>query len=171
MIQYTAPEKGDIAHLRDNLREEDRREVELFTGWPVEKALTRDVYRLPGSRVMSIRGPDGSLLAMCGSYEDPFPVDQPAKAGRVWFLATPEVEKHPLALIKTAPEYLKILMQGYAELQAWVWVKNYHHIKWAQAVGFKIREDLAIQLRGEVFFNICLPNSAATQYLLQHQEQ
>lgn len=144
MVYFTRPTKKDLKLLAETMRPEDREETLLMTGKEPQHSLLPNLLKDP-SVTFAIRDDHNILLAMCGAMPH-----QREGVGVVWFLARPEIERHPLSLIKVAPQYLALLSEPYPYgLTALLWDGNHMHLKWAKAVGFTTQT--IIDVGGEPF--------------------
>lgn len=131
--------RADFLYVSANLREEDLVETVLATGRIPSEVLHSGLE----AYAVLYRG---LPVALFGVEED----------GRAWFLATPEVEKLALSVLKAAPIALNALSAPYPDgLYAYAWEENDMHLRWAEAVGFTYQGKSI--LRGNTFHNLHRP--------------
>lgn len=130
MLHYKKATLLDIHELVDNLRREDLVEFVLATGEvPRPLPLWEETK---GDPTYAILDEQENVCAVFGSVPDPLDTDTRAI---LWFLATDRIEDHSLSLLKTFPEYLYRICEGYNTATAWMWEGNAMHGRWAQALG------------------------------------
>lgn len=113
-----------VLEIAENLRPEDRRELETATGRTAVEAVFRSLAV--------------SEIAYVSRYKgEPHAVFGVAPSGVVWMVGTKAIEKAPMSTYKAAKEIIHGLLENHYEtLWNHVDCRNELHIKWLKALGF-----------------------------------
>lgn len=116
--------EADITHIRENLKEDDRTEIEALGLTP----LAVNQVRHMSSKVLAW-GPEGEPLAIFGVHPD-------GPVGYIWSLSTPEILPRWREVHRSTPAILDELGEGFAVLSNVKDARQRHHIRWLKALGF-----------------------------------
>lgn len=121
---------SDIDEILPNLRKEDIAELKAASGQTPGPLLTEALNTSQGlCWVITV---DESVVAMCGLTESPF-----KGVGIPWAVATPEIEKHSIGMLRASKALLRIFHSHYPKLVNFVDARNKTHIRWLQWLGFE----------------------------------
>lgn len=119
----------DAIEVANNLREEDRKEIEGLGYSPLFLpmcVLTSDV-------ATAMFDGDGSLAGIAGIAPDP----SSSSSGIVWMLCTPVVAEKPHTLVREARRWLSEHEKNYSVLWNLADARNHFHHKLLKMLGFK----------------------------------
>jgi hypothetical protein len=123
-----------VLWLAPRLRPEDKREIETVSGRDSSESLSLSVstsldsytFRFPGER---------KPFAIFGVAHD----DKNAGYGAVWFLATPDVARARVAVLREVPFWLNSWSRWYPHgLHNIVDSRNTLHLRWLEALDFQL---------------------------------
>ena len=138
----------DAEGLAPRLRPDDVREIELISQrtpaevLPVSVSVSSECYTFRSS-------PNGDPFAIFGVTADPCNQG----VGIVWFLGTPEVSSHKLAILRESLVWLKYWGEKYAALHNVVYSANELHVRWLIGLGFTMEP---LEIRGHQCFHAVL---------------
>ena len=127
MNYYRTSTLGDSIELINNIRQEDKQEVE-GTGQTV---LDLPPLVAGSSHATTFFSPEGHLAGMAGI------VDQANGSGQIWMLCTPVIHDAPVLFIRQAKRWLKLIENDYQLLWNWADTRNHMHHKLLKHLGFK----------------------------------
>lgn len=119
--------RADITELIQNIRQEDREEIEGLGHSVLALHLSLEV----SENVTSMVAPDGSIAGVAGL------VDMGNRVGEIWMVCTKVIEKNPIALIKGAKWWLPQVSQNYDILYNSVSKDNLVHRRLLKKLGFR----------------------------------
>ena len=119
--------KADITELIQNIRKEDREEIEGLGHSVLALHLSFDL----SNHLTTMVAPDGSIAGICGVHE---PGD---RVGEIWMICTPVIERNPIALIKGAKWWIPQVSQNYDYLYNIVSKDNLVHRRLLKKLGFR----------------------------------
>lgn len=123
--------RGDINYLAPRLRPADRQEIEAVTG----KKDQEEASLLKGYETSDVCStfltPEGNPAGMFGV------VAPSGHWGRIWLLATPDIERWPKLFIRYSRPILGLLNIKYPILYNVVDTRNTVHIRWLKWSGFR----------------------------------
>lgn len=132
--------RDDAVWIGQNLRDEDRREVETASGRPVEQVLLEAFYvsRQCYTIRLNLAGAiDEHPAAIFGVSDDP---NTPG-LGVMWLLATERIRNGALAVLREAPKWLDHFNLMYTTgIHNYVDTRNSLHIRWLMLTGFTFEE-------------------------------
>lgn len=147
----------DARWLGENLREEDRQEVETSTGTAASAvvsaafSMSRECYTVRRSDGMRIEQ-DPCLIF--GVVDDPHNIN----VGVVWLLATDSIRGANFAVIREARHWLASWLMRYPSgLHNTVDKRNQLHIRWLSALGFTLEGE--VLRNGQPFVHATLRSS------------
>lgn len=108
-VKIRASVRSDIDYLKDNLRDEDQKEMELMGVDSVENALLFG-FETPKSACYTVEYQD-KIIAMFGVV--PLPEDNDAT---LWMLSTSGVKKCKKKFLKLAKQYVELFKKEYDTL-------------------------------------------------------
>ena len=127
MNHYRSSNLGDSIILINNLRQEDKQEVE-GTGQTV---LDLPLLVAGSNHATTFFSPKGPLAGMAGI------VDQSYGSGQIWMLCTPAIFDAKILFIRQARRWLKDIEPNYTFLWNWADTRNHMHHKLLKHLGFK----------------------------------
>lgn len=133
MIRYRPGTLDDALALAPRLRPADRAECWAAFGLPVGQTLRRSVE---ASTVLIAAEADGELAALFGLV----PVNALEGEGAPWMLATSEADRHARAWLREAPQWLRLIGDGWSVLRNHVDARNGASIRWLRRMGFHVGE-------------------------------
>lgn len=113
--------QADIEYMARHLRPEDAREVETATGESPEKVLPR----FAGECYTARRAPNDPPCVIFGCDSD----------GVIWMLATPEVKRCPISVLREARYWIDHWSRKYGRVHNYVDTRNALHLRWLQYLG------------------------------------
>ncbi len=132
------------------LRSEDRREIETASGQGPETILPLSFDLSDECYTIRI-DPHGDPVAIYGMVPDTSH-EQKEGIGVIWLLATPEVRRASLALLREVPHWLNAWALKYPNgIHNIVDSRNQLHVRWLKLMGFQITHE--IELRGVTFYH------------------
>lgn len=148
MLTVRHATRSDAEWFGANLREEDEEEVRAATGQdPV--AVLPSSFDLSRECYVAYWRDSAEPCVIFGVSDDP----SQDGLGIVWLLATPQVSRCGLSVLRTAHAWLDYMSRLYPlGMHNLAWENNALHIRWCQASGFK--ELGAFELRGHRFIHI-----------------
>jgi len=119
----------EVLWISSRLRPEDQNEVETATGKPVKDVLLK-AFSLSRSECYTLRfNHEREPVAIFGVAEQD-------TIGVPWFLATPDVTRGALSILREAPRWLdKWLLRYPSGLVNIVDSRNALHLRWIEAIG------------------------------------
>lgn len=119
---------ADAYHVLDNLRPEDRRELEV-SGETAESVVLETMCN---EHIVSnvFYSPSTNLpMGLFGVSED----------GRIWLISTPELPKHSIRFLKDSRKWIEEFHKDHEVLWNWVDARQTVHLKWLiKWLGFHI---------------------------------
>lgn len=131
MITYRGGTLEDAEWLAPRLRDADRAECWAAQGLPAATTLRRSVE---ASSVLIAAEVDGELAALFGIA----PLGVMAGHGAPWMLATPLADQHARAWLRDAPQWLRLIGDGWSVLRNHVDARNARSVRWLRRMGFKV---------------------------------
>lgn len=125
--------KEDIAELKDNLRVQDLKEMELMGVESIENALLFG-FESPESECFTVEY-KGKIAAMFGVV----PSDGDDETATLWMLSSAEVRKFPKRFLKLAKEYVSGLRKQYESLWNFVHPSNTLSLKLLELLKAEFR--------------------------------
>jgi hypothetical protein len=119
--------------LETGLRAADVQEIEAGSPFPVDVTLRRSYILSERKWVYLI---DGRPHVMWGVA--PAQIPGLSNAGCPWLLATEEISKHKLTLIKNTKRFVADMSRGYSRLINVVDARHTESIRWLTWAGFKV---------------------------------
>lgn len=130
----TAATADDAEQLAEEMREPDRKEVELLSRQSAEVALLH-TFRKADHPVTVRRKDNRMLIAMYGFNR----LSEIGDAAAPWLLGTDGLYESPKTLVHRSRLVVKsVLRHKYTRLVNIVWAENEASIRYLAAVGFKI---------------------------------
>lgn len=129
MIEILPATPTHADHLRENLRAGDRIEVTCLGATPAE-ALRAS---LAGSIFARTAILDGRIAAMWGVGGSPL-----GGVGEPWLLTTPEVERVPVKMVRTARAEVGAMLGLFPELVNYVHAEYRQACRFLEVVGFRL---------------------------------
>ena len=126
-----APTWTDFLELIENMRKADRRELELATGSDCFKGL--EAAMATSRRVIAVRAHD-KLCCIYGVQDSPLMPN----IGIAWMLATPEIEKYPIWILRAGKNAVDQWLNHYTVLTNYVWAENHKSVRWLEHLGFAV---------------------------------
>lgn len=128
----TQPDDG--AELEENLRPEDRYEVEALSRQPAGRVIEQSIRR--SEYPVTFRSTaDGRLLGVYGFT----PVTPISNTAMPWMLGTPELFDHRKVLVRRSRAVIEcVLQRKYRVLTNVVWAGNHKSIRYIRAIGFDV---------------------------------
>lgn len=127
MIEYARANFIDVLTVATNIREQDRREIELITGKPAKSSVMDSWGR--SKRTWAARV-DGRTVAIFG-------IGEHNGKGIPWLLGTDDMVKHQRALLVDAQSVVDDMQAAYPTLFNWTHAENTVAIRWLKRLGFK----------------------------------
>lgn len=131
--------------LSSRLRPEDQREVEAATGNSPE-AVLKEAFEI-ATECYTIRLNDEirpvAIFGVSASYTYPM-------TAVPWLLATPDIMRGSIALLREAPKWLTAWAQTYGMLYNIVDSRNQFHLRWLVAAGCRLG-NYAVEINGHKF--------------------
>jgi len=157
MILIRPSTQADAIYLGLNLRPDDEQEVRTASSKePVmamldsfdSSTLCFTVWELWDGNV--IRGPIGMFGVV---------PDDTLENGLVWFLGTPQVERHSLSVFREAPLWLDFMASWFptGRLFSYADARNRLHVGWCKAMGFTLDERRDQTIKNQRFLYIERP--------------
>lgn len=109
-VRIRKSDRSDIDILKDNLREQDKKELELMGVDSIENSLLFG-YESPESVCFTVEFKD-KVVAMFGCV----PIEGDKKVATLWMLSSDEVRKFPKRFLKLAKEYVDGFKKEYETL-------------------------------------------------------
>ncbi len=134
---------ADTAELAQNLREQDRAELDAAGHFDHLKTIQVSVEMSDWSRTALVNGRVACMfgVAPMGTVLDP--------RGVPWMLGTDLVPQNRRALARLAPQYIRAMLQTYPRLLNTVHARNTLAVRWLQRAGFALAP--AHDVNGEPF--------------------
>jgi hypothetical protein len=126
----------DAVLIAENLREQDRREVQASSGPNIREALVDSVV---GSKESFVWTLDGKPICIAGVANAGLPGPN-SGAGIPWMLGTPEMMGYSKMLVKDARIYIEKKLEEFTCLFNFVHAENSVSIGWLKRLGFKLGE-------------------------------
>lgn len=120
-----------LLELEKNIRDEDRKEVEVTTSVPLTDTMEALIKR---SEEAYVAVHDDKLVAIFGVVEPSFV----GGVGAPWVLSTKEVEKHKKTFMWGSKQILKSWMSKYPVLVCFIDARYKKALNWAKWMGFTI---------------------------------
>lgn len=122
----------DAEFIIDNMREDDRKELEAHGFTPAKGILLsieNSTYLYTGV------DKDGNPAFILGAWKQP-----DRKDAIIWLLGTDAIDREPLTFLRASRETVQDLfaITGAEILHNYVWSGNTTHIKWLRWLGFTI---------------------------------
>jgi hypothetical protein len=124
----------DIDELEQNLREEDRREIDTLTGGLDPFFCLIESFRLSNECWVVKAKNENKVVMVYGCLSD----------GRVWAMATPLITNYKIKILRHTKEEVGRLLSTYKLLYNIVDSRNEVHIKWLSYAGFSFGESQII---------------------------
>jgi hypothetical protein len=126
---------ADKEYMARHLRPEDDREVRTATGESPEVVLPR----FAGECYVARRAPNEDPCVIFGC--------EPKAPGLafVWLLATPEVKRCPLSVLREARYWINHWAEKYGSVGNFVDTRNELHVRWIKYLGFYLGETYKIR--------------------------
>ena len=124
----------DCEYILDNLREEDRLEVETARGKNWKTEILKD---LENSKIPFLLGKtkkENIPVLICGAWCTD--INNPA-VGIVWLLSTPEIEKHQITFLREMKKEIKKYDEQFGILYNQIYKSNNLAKRWLKWVGFR----------------------------------
>lgn len=119
--------EADLLNVSENLKEDDRQELEAL-GCPPGALATFATATLSSGKVLAW-GPEGAPLAVFGVYAE-------GDTGWVWSLSTPDILPRWREVHRSTPAILDELGRDFALLTNLKDARHRHHIRWLRSLGF-----------------------------------
>ncbi len=124
---------ADIRKLKNNLREEDNRELRKASGHHPYYALVMTYRKSEETWVGMI---DGEIACVWGVFHD----SVLGKTARIWLLSTAVMEKAPIRVARFTKAWLTKLLKKYDILENYVDDEYTKCKKWLKWLGFTIED-------------------------------
>lgn len=128
----------EVIDMIKDIRPEDRKEIEILTGLPVNRAVF--VMIITGRSPIRKLTYGDEVLGFGGWESD----------GCVWLILTNAYNKHKVSFLRWGKKYLKDLLKKFNVIYNIVWKKNTDHVKFLKFFGATF-EDIGNDL---LFFTI-----------------
>lgn len=139
---------GDIAHVGNHLRDDDKREVIAMRG---DVRSMQDVLALSvlcSTHCWAAVAPDHEPIALFGVA----PVSLLGGIGSPWLLGTERTVRYASALVRQGRYYVQVMREAYPDLTNYVDARNERSIRWLQRLGFVLRECEPVGVMGMPFY-------------------
>jgi hypothetical protein len=144
-VEIRPVEPGDIEYLAENLRAQDRAELDA-AGWADHRqALIASVKRSRWAQVAVI---DGELACVFGCAEYGSLI---APVGVPWLLGTDVIPRHRRVLQRWARRYIEAMLQEYPRLFNAVHAGNTVAMHWLKRLGFTLHPAIPAPPHGALF--------------------
>jgi hypothetical protein len=144
-VELRAPTPADLTELAENLRAQDRAELDA-SGWTdYAEALDVATKTSRWSRAATI---NGELACVFGCAEHGSLL---APSGVPWLLGTDVLPRHRRVLQQWAPRYIAAMLQEYPRLYNAVHVDNTVAVHWLERLGFKMHPATPVPPNGAMF--------------------
>jgi|MDSZ01.2.fsa_nt_gb hypothetical protein len=117
----------DIPYIADNLRDEDKLELEMYDVAPYEAIYDSFIESEKTSYTLIDYNKPIAMMGVSPINED---------IGKVWFLATKELNKHYLSFLKKCPEVIDILQGNFKVIFNFVPDTHKKTMRWLAWCGF-----------------------------------
>ena len=124
--KFIKPLTAELAlSVGQNLRQEDRREVEQTSGWTAEAVCVQSYYNSAYGSSVYFEVPNGKAAGVAGVTPD----------NMIWMLCTEASTEYPHTFVREARRWVNSLPNPY--LYNYVDMRNEDHIKLLKLLGFK----------------------------------
>jgi len=115
--------------LADNLREGDRREIEIC-GLTPKRAIWRSLRNSLYADAVFLDGELALIFGLCGSFI--------SNVGQPWMLTTPVVAKRPITFVKVGRQQVQKMLEWRSELVGYVDATYHEACGYLITCGFKL---------------------------------
>lgn len=144
-VDLAPPTRGDITELADNLRAQDRAELDACGHPDHLEAIASSVARSVWCYAVRV---DGELAAIMGVSAHGTLM---APIGVPWMLGTDLVPRNRRTLAKLAPEYIARMLREFPVLMNLVHARNTVAVQWLRRCGFSLQDPHPVGPHGEPF--------------------
>lgn len=130
---------SDVLELKNNLRYEDIRELELLDLNP-ETALANSFFHseycftvLYKNKPIAIFGAGRTVFNNTGM-----------KSASIWFLGSKDIEKYKIEFLKKSKKYVQFFQSKFDILENYIDRRNIKYIKWLKWLGFKFDKSINV---------------------------
>jgi len=135
MIELDAPTPSDLDGVLDNLRDIDRIELEAGAFETAEEHL---LLSAQDALDMWVLRQDGTPVVLAGIN----PPASEVNIGIPWMVATPSIEKHPMAFAKRLVTIRDLMFLWYPTLANYAMVDNNIMVRFLEWLGFEFKGPL-----------------------------
>lgn len=141
-------EQSHIDTLAENMREADKREIDLALGLDPLVVL-QDTLRVSWFKRMAYREEDGDIVpvAFFGIATHP----EEGWVGIPWMLAAEEAYRYKLSIVRLSKDFMQLPTKRYGMLENHVHFENEKAIKLLKHLGFTVDEPEPWGVQGALF--------------------
>ena len=154
-ITITPATRQDALALAPRLRRADREEVWASGGLSGESALLVSLLHSAPGLAWAGRI-DGEIAALFGVARPSLLSDE----GRPWLLASPLMERHPVAVLRHSQSYLVLARGPFTRLWNYVDARNHVSRRWLAWLGFTLEPPAPYGAAGLPFHKFHMPGLA-----------
>jgi len=148
-VEIRDVEPGDIEALVENMRQADRDEVAAISSRPLRQIVQDSVELSSYVKSGLVNGEIACIWGVC-------PISIIGSKGSPWLLATPVIEKHPMAFLRRCKPFIKKFRSLYKYMENYVDVRNKVAIHWLKWMGFKFDEARPYGVQNKDFYHFSM---------------
>lgn len=140
---YAVWEKDEtiIRYILEHLRKEDKHEAIVQCGENYIEDILKEIKKGKGFFIIGVSKADDTPVCMGGCE----PTEKDG-IGVVWLLATPEVEKHQICLLKHIKKFLHVFDEDYWMLFNALYKENTLAKNWLSRFGFRFNNPCGLKI-------------------------
>lgn len=144
-VDFIPVTDGHIAHVAENMRADDVREVRALGKTDTHAALVDAVQRSKLSACVMIDGEPAAImgLGICGPLLTP--------VGVPWMLGSTLLDRHRKLLLTEAPPMVDYMRRKCSRMENYVFTECKKSVRWLKRLGFTIHPPIAIGPEGQKF--------------------
>lgn len=149
-LTVEAPEEWMVQHIADNMRDQDRVEIERSSGRDYKKVLFSSVE---GSDEVHVVLVDGEPFGVFGIYTS----CSLSMEGAIWYIGTDRIHDVYRQFLKASKRYVVERMKTFNVLYNYVDVDNTVSYRWLKWLGFEFEEPAPYGAQQKLFrrFSLC----------------
>jgi len=148
-VEIREVEPQHIDALVENMRQADRDEVAAVSARPLKQIVQDSVDLSSWVRAGLVNGELACIWGIC-------PTSLIGRKGTPWLLATPVIEKYPVAFLRRCKPCIKKFKKAYRFMENHVDVRNKVAIHWLKWMGFKFDKAKPWGIQGKDFYRFSM---------------
>lgn len=145
------PTDDDIQDLIDNIRPEDKVEIEALSEYSLEDTIRASIQMQADAKAWVV---EGKVACVYGVV----PHQDSDKTGVIWMIATDIFDENRTTFARGCKKVFEEMIKGYDYLFNYIHSANHVSIEWLQWLGFTICEPEQIGRQGETFYRFEMIN-------------